>query len=152
MIPPGAFPLLRADNHRVTSPALRYYNCIAWAAGDSQTWWWPDADEVGYWPPGVPRHETIEAFIEAYRGLGFELCQDADLEDGFEKVTIYALRGLPTHAARQLANGNWSSKLGVQEDIEHEREALDGPVYGAPVVVLRRSRAATSKADEPSLP
>ena len=138
MIPPGAFPLLSADNYRVTSPASRHYNCVAWAAGDSQRWWWPDEQEVGFWPAGVPREQTVDAFVRAYRTLGFEVCQDAALEHGFEKVAIYALDGRPTHAARQLPGGRWSSKLGAQEDIEHEREALDGPVYGSVVAVLRR--------------
>ena len=26
------------------------YNCIAWAAGDTRWWWWPDPNS--YWPPG----------------------------------------------------------------------------------------------------
>lgn len=140
MIPTGAFPSLTEGSYRITSPASRAYNCIAWAAGDQQSWWWPDPDEVGYWPPDIPRHETVEAFVQVYRALGYELCQGTELEDGFERVVIYALDGRPTHAARQLPNGRWSSKLGIQEDIEHEREALNGPVYGAPVAVLRRAR------------
>ena len=138
MIPPGAFPLLLPDNHRVTSPPSRQYNCVAWAAGDSQRWWWPDEQEVGHWPADVPRLETIDAFVLAYRTLGFEVAQNAALEDGFEKVAIYALGTRPTHAARQLPSGRWSSKLGAQEDIEHDHGALDGPVYGSIVAVLRR--------------
>ena len=38
------FPGLRNSAYRVTSPAARDYNCIAWAAGDATRWWWPDPD------------------------------------------------------------------------------------------------------------
>src|SRR5260370_6562768 len=138
MIPPDAFPLLTESNHRIASPRSRAYNCIAWAAGDTETWWWPDADEVGYWPAGAVRRETVAAFVEAFQGRGYVVCQDAGLEAGFEKVVVYALQGRPTHAARQLPDGRWSSKLGIEEDIEHELEALDGPAYGGVVVVLLR--------------
>ncbi len=140
MIPPSAFPLLTSGNHKVTSPTSRAYNCIAWAAGDQQKWWWPDAQGVGYWPAGVPRRETIDALLDVFRTLGYEVCEDAHLEHGFEKVVIYALGGRPTHAARQLENGQWSTKLGIQEDIEHEPGALEGPAYGAVVGALRRPR------------
>lgn len=47
----------------------------------------------------------------------------------------------PTHAARQLSSGHWTSKLGDCEDIEHF--ALDGvanKIYGAAVVFLKRLR------------
>jgi hypothetical protein len=140
MIPPGAFPLLTEANHRITSPASRSYNCIAWAAGDTEAWWWPDSDEIGYWPAGAVREETVAGFVAAFRSLGYEVCESGVAESGVEKVAIFALRGLPTHAARQLPSGRWSSKLGPQEDIEHTLEALDGPVYGSIVAVLRRPR------------
>ena len=138
MIPPHAFPRLTADNHRVTSPASREYNCIAWAAGDAGAWWWPDPEGVGFWPEGAPRQETVAAFVLAYYTLGYEPAADATLESGFEKVALYARGDLPTHAARQLPNGRWSSKLGPQEDIEHDFDALDGPVYGRIIAVLKR--------------
>ncbi|MCI0637958.1 MAG: hypothetical protein L0Y72_23715 [Gemmataceae bacterium] len=37
---------------------------------------------------------------------------------------------MPTHAARQLPTGRWSSKLGPSEDIEHDLHALEGEIYG----------------------
>jgi hypothetical protein len=36
------FPGLRTTLSRVTSPADRKYNCIAWAANDASDWWWPE--------------------------------------------------------------------------------------------------------------
>jgi hypothetical protein len=55
----------------------------------------------------------MSAFIQAYKSLGYELCDNSELEAGFEKIAIYATSdGEPTHAARQLSVGLWTSKLG----------------------------------------
>jgi hypothetical protein len=52
-------------------------------------------------------------------------------EPGYEKVAIYAAPdGTPTHVARQLTSGLWSSKLGQLQDIQHRLEDLAGSVYG----------------------
>jgi len=37
----GMFPELAAGRLNVTSEADPRYNCIAWAAGTNQCWWWP---------------------------------------------------------------------------------------------------------------
>jgi len=100
--PPG-FPNRHEGNHQVASPSTRRYNCIAWTAGDERRWWWPDSDNLAYWPASVPCEETIEAFVEAYRTLGYTPCPDGEHEPGHEKVALYALQGVVTHAARQ----NW---------------------------------------------
>jgi hypothetical protein len=42
------------------------------------------------------------------------------LEPGFLKVALYGTGLTYTHAARQLADGKWTSKLGKGEDIEHD--------------------------------
>ena len=52
-----------------------------------------------------------------------------------QKIAIYLnSSNSPTHVARQLLDGRWTSKLGSYEDIEHSRlaglEGLD-PAYGA---------------------
>jgi hypothetical protein len=70
------------------------------------------------------------------------------LEAGFEKIALHAKTGLfgellPTHAAYQLDNGNWTSKLRDFEDIEHMRVGcLDGPQYGTVVQYMKRPRQA----------
>jgi hypothetical protein len=134
-----SFPQLKAENCRLTSPVDDGYNCIAWAAGDTGYWWWPDAMGQTYWPPGAPRVETIEAFVQAYGLHGYTLPADSSLEPGKQKVAIFAKpSGTPTHAARQLPDGWWASKLGESIDIEHEFSALDGPVYGTVAVILSR--------------
>jgi len=132
----GGFPRLTAANCRPTSPYDDGYNCIAWAAGDTERWWWPDAQFQAYWPPGVPRETTIEAFVAAYRLSGYVLRSDPTFELGIRKVSIDALDGRPTHAARQLRDGWWASKVGRDIDVEHTFEALDGPTYGRSITVL----------------
>jgi hypothetical protein len=134
------FPGLRVMGYTQTSEPTIRYNCIAWAARDETRWWWPDPWGEGYWPADVERVETLEAFVEAYRTLGYEPCGTAAREDGFEKVAIFTDReGLPQHAARQLENGRWTSKLGELEDIEHALDGLEGARYGKVAQVLRRA-------------
>jgi hypothetical protein len=125
------FPGLAYSYFKVTSPEEPRYNCIAFAAGDDKEWWWPDI--YSYWPPNVPREETIGSFIEAFTTLGYTSCQDGNYENGFIKIAIFVDdNGVPTHAALQLSKGNWISKCGELEDIEHDLNALCGPslAYG----------------------
>jgi hypothetical protein len=93
---------------------------------------------VAFWPAGARREETIAAFVEAFQTLGYVLCPDDRLEPGFEKVALYARDGAPKHAARQLPNGRWTSKLGELEDVEHTLDGITGNWYGAVVHVLKR--------------
>ena len=136
----GDFPSLTAENSRPTSPFDVKYNCIAWAAQDDSNWWWPDRMNLYYWPRQAPRIESIEAFKIAYGTIGYTEPTTEDLDDGLEKVAIYASSwGAPTHAARQLPDGWWASKLGRNIDIEHELRAVEGPVYGSVAVILSRT-------------
>jgi hypothetical protein len=134
------FPGLRTTSWAVTSPATKNYNCIAWAAGDTGRWWEPDPLLLYFWPPQIPRRYDIDAYAAAYGVLGFQICDDAVCEPGFEKLAIFVgADGRPTHAARQLANGSWTSKLGPSEDIEHETvDSLAGQNYGHAAVFLKR--------------
>lgn len=137
------FPGLAGSGYQVTSPRNGDYDCIAWAAGDTHLWWWPGKDATKeYWPPGVPRERTSGAFVAAFASLGNVLCENDGLEGGYEKIALFAdADGRPTHAARQLLSGLWSSKLGKAEDIEHRLHDLEGAVYGSVVLVMRRLMA-----------
>lgn len=135
----SAFPSVSMENCRPTSPHDEDYNCIAWAADDSSRWWWPDANGQLYWPQSVPRRETLDAFIAAYAQLGYVDVSNDHVEPDRQKIAIFTLNGTPTHAARQLPDGWWASKLGKSIDIEHEFRALDGPTYGTATVVLARA-------------
>lgn len=133
----AALPNLTADNYRITSASSWKYNCIAWAVSITDSWWWPVPGR--YWPPNVNRKETIDAFIAALGTLGFSPCPNPDLQSGITKVSLYASASIPTHAARQLADGWWTSKLGPSFDIEHaDLEAVAGGVYGSPVAFLSK--------------
>lgn len=113
---------------------------MAWAAWETDRWWWPDAAGVAYWPPTAPREETLKAFEGAYSTLGYRRCDSRDLEAGYEKIAVFVdASGTPTHAARQLPNGRWTSKCGRLEDIEHELDGLTGVPYGEVVMLLKRS-------------
>ena len=134
------FPRLTQDNHSVTSQPSKRYNCIAWAAGQNAKWWWPGPDvEFEYWPENATRAETLDAFQEAFASVGYTICQGADFEPGFDKVALFADdKNRPKHAARQLPNGRWTSKLGILEDIEHALHDLEGSEYGKVVVLMKR--------------
>ncbi len=135
-----SFPKLNKNNSSVTSPKTPEYNCIAWAVNITDQWWWPDINHQYYWPPKVQRKETQEAFIHAYETLGFVLCLNDEYEDNFDKIAIYAdPSGKPTHAARQLKSGHWTSKLGQNVDIQHDTlDALEGPTYGTIAITMKR--------------
>jgi len=134
------FPGLARGGYHITSRRDQRYNCIAWAAGETGSWWWPvpNAKEV-FWPSGVARLETLPAFRDALARLGYLECDGDELEAGFEKIALFANdQGIPLHAARQLPNGQWTSKLGELEDIEHALRDLEGAEYGSVALVLKR--------------
>jgi hypothetical protein len=135
------FPSLATNGYKLTSPDTIDYNCVAWAVEDEESWWWPDAENIHYWPPNIPREETLEAFQQAFQTLGYEIYQNNAFEKGFQKVAIYAdSNKVPKHVARQLANGKWTSKLGQDEDIEHDNlQGLGGqPGYGEVACIMKR--------------
>jgi len=144
------FENLRPGAYAVTSPRTLNYNCIAWAAEEVHRRWWPTVPGW-YWPTNVPREETMVAFIAAFRQLGYEECQDSALEPGYQKVALYvSAAGSPTHMARQLDTGGWTSKLGTLEDIRHETLAgVEGASYGRAVSYLKRPRNATLTKSRP---
>jgi hypothetical protein len=94
------FPNLEPTEYEVTSEETVDYNCFAFAAGEEDRRWDP-VDPDGYWPDTVPRELTLEAFIKAYQTIGYECCDNRDLELGFQKIAIYTYGEEPQHAAIQ---------------------------------------------------
>jgi hypothetical protein len=91
----------------------------------------------------------MQSFEAAYQTLGYGRCQDGALEDGIEKIVLFgkdcAGDVIPTHVARQLASGRWTSKLGPFEDISHEvPDDVSGPAYGNAALFMSRPRPAQS--------
>jgi hypothetical protein len=136
MISRDAFPHLTDANHRVTSPPTAEYNCVAWAAEDTENWWQPGV----YWPNDVPADSFGMAVLEqAFLAIGYVPSDmDFGLEAGFLKVALYGSGLFYTHAARQLPTGKWTSKLGKAEDIEHDHpEDVAGGLYGEVLKVMK---------------
>jgi hypothetical protein len=64
---------------------------------------------------------------------------DLGAEPGFVKVALHGSGLFYTRAARQLANGKWTSKPGKGEDIEHDHpEDVAGGLYGQVRMVVKR--------------
>jgi hypothetical protein len=137
------FRRLGEGEFEITSQRDSRYNCVAWAAGDVRRWWWPIDSPFVFWPPKAKREESISSFIDAFGTLGYEPSDSGSHEAGVEKVAIFASsEQVPTHVARQLADGSWTSKLGRLEDIAHiDVNGVGGTDYGEIVAFLRRRRA-----------
>lgn len=135
----ASFPGLKKAGWHKTSEPNEHYNCIAWAAGDDTRWWWPAANNPRTYWPHPNRVRTRESFIRAFETLGYSLCDGGKIEAGYEKVAFYEdNNGWVTHAARQLNDGKWTSKLGIDFDLSHGLRALEGPEYGKVAFFMRR--------------
>ncbi len=140
------FPLLSRNNSLKTSCDTETYNCLAWAARDSNRWWEPSHDGVfdpgQYWPKGAPRNYEFSSLVKAYELHGFEVCRRQDLALGFDIIVLYEDElGRMSHAARWLYEDEcWTSKLGPFEDISHDYlSTLEGDTaYGTARVMMRR--------------
>lgn len=120
---------------KITSPRDYEYNCIAWSLKRNDVWVWPalsDESEGFVWFDGINNSEQVDDFVKAYEKHGFQLCNDSLPEPGYTKIALYIdANGTVTHAARQLPNGLWTSKLGWWQDIQHsEPQTLEGDFYG----------------------
>jgi hypothetical protein len=137
------FPLLRiGQNYSIDSAETLEYNCLAWTVYSTVHSWDPEEVCGGYWPPGVPKQNTVATWVAALQTQMYATCEDGKREQGFEKVAIFAnADGEPTHAARQLQDGRWTSKLGDGHDITHaDLVCLEGNYYGSVVQYLKRRR------------
>lgn len=131
------FPKLKPRPETFTSRRDETYNCFAFAAGELRHRWVPVPLIDDYWPEGVPMDTSIGTFIRAYATAGFEPCQDGEPAPGWQKIALYAKDERVTHAARQMPDGTWRSKIGPFEDITHPLDALTDE-YGTIAAFLRR--------------
>jgi len=142
---PKNYPNLHAGNYRDTGEATHDYHCIGWAIGRDDEWWDPAEPEPWednfYWPANVPRDYRATSVVMAFESAGFAVCADASLEEGVEKIVLYADGPEFTHAARQLETGKWTSKMDPDERIEHDTpEDLVGPWCGQIATYMQRKR------------
>ena len=132
------FERLAVGDLRITSDICTKYNCIAWAMGDPDNFWWPDGED-GYWPAGVEVAETVDAFIAAFATKGFTPCDDGSPVEGKEKVALFTKKGKPTHASYLMSTGEWASKLGRDHDVVHiTAPVIGGLRYGDPTHFFER--------------
>ena len=125
----NAFPRLAPAC--LTSPPTAMYNCIAWAANQTDAWWWPKQEPGYYWPPNVPINTRLDSFYLAYKTLGYEVIREADIDDFLHVIAIMGKdENNVCHAMKRLPDGRWSSKLGRLFDIVHDLHELDGETYG----------------------
>jgi hypothetical protein len=130
-IDPLKYPYLLSEGFEKTSCEDAAYNCVAWAvAFDVENWWWPPGGNGSYWPDGISKDVSVAAFTEMFASRGFEECQDATAEDGYEKVALYVKDGKPSHAARQLPSGKWTHKIGQNVDIETTLKGVEDSLTG----------------------
>ena len=136
----SAFPKLINDkDFKVTSNDTPVYNCIAWAYKIDNRWMWPNTgkypflDGVHYWPSEDILDCNVNNFIDAFKLKGYECCDNCQFEPEYRKIALYVKPGSTecTHAARELSNGCWTSKLGKFNDIQHgTAEAIENEDYG----------------------
>lgn len=140
---PGA-----VGKYRKTSEATEDYNCIAWAAGDNASWW---SHATGYKWPGAKRSHLIESLVAVFEHEGYQKCDNGELEDGFEKVALYAKGRLWQHASLQLETGKWTTKLGDGEDCESgDAECWCGADYGQIHCYMKRRRSDDQENTKPA--
>ena len=131
------FPNLHGVQQKKTSEQDPNYNCIAWAFENNTRHWWPNQNR-SYWPIQSAGLTAMEAFERLFSSGGWEETDDRNAESAYHKIALYALNGAPTHAARLLNTGAWTSKLGQSIDISHSLDELNGPIYGTVVKVFRK--------------
>lgn len=135
------FSRLKPENYKKTSDNDPDYNCVAFAVGETEKWIDPTPNKRHSWPKEVRRGFEIDVFIDFFRSSGgFTECESGALEQGFEKLALYAdVWNRFRHVARLLESGKWTSKLGEWEDIEHDTlESLAGKTGWSPVKYLKR--------------
>ena len=53
----------------------------------------------------------MESLVEALASLGYEQCDDSNVEAGYQKVALYGFEGRFEHAAVQMPDGRWRRKM-----------------------------------------
>jgi hypothetical protein len=140
------FPQLKTLGFRRTSEPADY-NCIAFAVGDLDKWWWPSGREDEYWPLPIPDKVTLQTFVDGFAAVGYLRCSNAEPEVGLDKIALYAVDEENVKHAAKLPAGQqqWQSKLGPAEDIEHSLPGLEGPCYGRVIAYFGKRLNATSQ-------
>jgi hypothetical protein len=127
----AACPRLKQTQYDILRTSAKTYNCIGWALGTSTDWVWPGT--------------SVADFDHLTAAFGYHRIQTLDfrLDMGLKKIVLYGKwvdgKWEPTHMARQMPDGTWTSKLGKLPLIRHLRPSdLNGTSYGKPIAVYVR--------------
>ena len=132
------FPNISHGNTIFTSPETKEYNCISWAYGIIDKQMWPNSS-YKFWPKGVINDDSQKSFIDLFESIGYNICDNGEIEDGYEKIALFELHGFIKHAAKQTSeHGKWHSKFGTGNDGIHTMEALEDGGYGIPKIYMKR--------------
>jgi hypothetical protein len=120
-------PRLEESPHVVTSAPDDTYNCVGWVFRELDAYYAPDLKWPADVPPPDDPDQDLDAYVALFASRGYSVCGTPDVEYGFLKIALYAKDHAFHHVAKQLPNGEWSSKLGEAHDLRHEHlEALEG--------------------------
>lgn len=137
-----AFASSVGGHYRRTSDPTIDYNCLAWAVENNQRWFDPQRFCVGYyWPQDIEREWNMSNVLKILALYGYtEVSDNPSVESGYVKVAIYSDSDKsPTHFARQLQSGKWTSKAGELIDFEHDNlECLQCDSYGTIDRILKK--------------
>lgn len=138
------------------------YNCVAWALGRNDRFWWPDmwgATAEGardeFWPLPYVGHYAMAQIENLLAHYGYEKTEIFDYETGVAKIAVYAEGDTPTHLARMIMPdefpdvpaGLWTSKIFRGIDAAHELNALATPqIFGSVFAVYAKTIPTTAPA------
>lgn len=130
------FPLL-TDYELIPNSESMEYNCISHTLNINNDISWP-FDNNNYWP--VSRNLTKESFDKFYEFHGFEKMNllDFSYDSKYIKVALYTNKGIPTHAAIQVDEFFWESKIGELGIIKHDLFEIEDNVYGEVAQIYRK--------------
>jgi hypothetical protein len=130
-----SFPNLGKE-WEILAPATPKYNCISHTIGVYHRWEWPHK-------PG--KDATVADFDQLYGKYGYRRISTLDysFDPRVQKIVLYGVQKggtwAPTHGARMLADGTWTSKLGKGPLIRHKTpDSVNGEGYGRPIAVYIR--------------
>lgn len=107
-----------------------HYNCISHTLNIKNKWSWPKSvDSDNYWPISNIS-ETIDAFDEFYEYHGFTKTNMNKIYLGKNKIVLYSIGEIPKHAALQIKDDLYESKMGRGEIIRHDPFDIENSIYG----------------------
>lgn len=130
-----------SENFIFTSKKRKGHNCVGWALDDEVK----DLDMLVFKNIYNLNPDSLDHTVKGYAKIfserhGYLKCENDSVEEGYEKIALYGDEDNDfKHVARQLDNGNWVSKMGTLEDIEHfDLTSLIGDEYGLPKMFMKR--------------